>query len=112
MNQVQLVGIVVWPVEVWSDRTTGRVFGKAMLAVSSDESPLAFVPVMLRDSEAVDAAMYLGEGSRIEVCGHLHSSLLSNHDVAGNKRTRRVLHVIADMVKYLAVRSPQSGDRA
>ena len=111
MNHVHLVGIVVWPVEVWSDRTTGRVFGKAMLAVSADNDPLAFVPVILQDSEAVDAGMYLGEGSRIEIIGHLHSSLLTNHDIGGNKRTRRVLHVIAERVKYLTVRSPQSGDR-
>ena len=112
MNHVQLVGIVVWPVEVWSERTTGRVFGKAMLAVSSDEDPLAFVPVFLQNSEAVDASMYLGEGSRIEVTGHLHSSLVTNHDIGGNKRTRRILHVIADRVAYLTVRSPQSGDRS
>jgi single-stranded DNA-binding protein len=111
MNHAQLVGIVVWPVEVWSDRTTGKVFGKAMLAVSSDENPLAFVPVILQDSEAVDAAMYLGEGSRIEVTGYLHSSLITNHDIGGNKRTRRVLHVIAKRVRYLDVCAPQSGDR-
>ena len=111
MNRVQLVGVVIWPVEMWSDRSTGRVFGKTMLAVSSDEDPLAFVPVILQDSEAVDAALYLGEGSRIEVTAHLHSSLLTSHDIGGNKRTRRVLHVIADRVRYLAVRAPRSGDR-
>lgn len=111
MNHVQLVGIVVWPVEVWSDRTTGRVFAKVMLAVSADNDPLAFIPVILQNSEAVDAGMYLGEGSRIEITGHLHSSLLTNHDIGGNKRTRRVLHVIANGVKYLTVRTPQSGDR-
>jgi single-stranded DNA-binding protein len=111
MNHVQLVGVIVWPVEVWNDRTTGRMFGNAMLAVSADEHPLAFIPVILQDSEAVDAGMYLGEGSRIEVTAHLHSSLLTNHDIGGNKRTRRVLHVIADSVRYLTVRAPQSGDR-
>ena len=111
MNRVQLVGIVVWPVEVWNDRTTGRAFGRAMLAVSADEHPLAFVPVILQGSEAMDAAMYLGEGSRVEVTAHLHSSLVTNRDVSGSRRTRRVLHVIADSVKYLVVRTPQAGDR-
>jgi single-stranded DNA-binding protein len=111
MNHVQLIGVVVWPIEVWRDRATGRTLGKAMLAVSADEPPLAFVPVILRDSEAADAAMYLGEGSRVEVTGHLHSSLVTNHDANGNKRTRRLLHVIAHRVAYLVVRSPQAGDR-
>jgi single-stranded DNA-binding protein len=109
MNRVQIVGVLVWPIDVWSDRTTGRFFGKAMLAVSAEDPPLAFIPVILRDSEAVDASMYLGEGSRIEVTAHLHSTLVTSHDTGGNKRTRRALHVIADQVKYLTVRSPQSG---
>ncbi len=111
MNRVQLIGDIVWPVEVWTDGATGRTFGKTMLAVSADTDPLVFVPLILQDSEATDAGMYLGEGSHVKVSAHLHSSLVTYHDASHNKRTRRVLHVITDSVTYLALRVPQSGDR-
>ena len=111
MNRVQLIGDIVWPVEVWNDGVTGRVFGKTMLAVSADTDPLVFIPLILQDSDAMDAGMYLGEGSRVKVNAHLHSTLVTYHDASHTKRTRRVLHVIADSVTYLALRAPQSGDR-
>lgn len=111
MNRVQLIGVLVWPIEVWHDRTTSRVFGKAMFAASVGEAGLAFVPVTLQNSEAVDASMYLGEGSQVEITGHLHSSLVTSYDAAGNRRTRRVLHVIADRVVYLVVRPARGADR-
>ncbi len=112
MNRVQLIGVLVWPIEVWHDRATSQVFGKAMFAVSVGEAGLAFIPVILQNSEAVDASMYLGEGSQVEVTGHLHSSLITSYDANGIKRTRRVLHVIADRVRYLVVRQAHGGDRA
>ena len=111
MNRVQLIGDIVWPVRVWTDGATGRAFGKTMLAVSSDTDPLVFVPLILQDSEAIDAGMYLGEGSRVKVDAHLHSTLLTHHDASHNRRTLRVLSVIGDRVTYLALRTPQSGDR-
>ena len=110
MNRVQLIGDVVWPVEVRTDRATGRTFGRIMLAVSADTDPLVFVPLTLQDSEAIDAGMYLGEGSRVMVSAHLHSSLVRYHD-ASHKRMRRVVRVIADSVTYLNLRTPQSGGR-
>jgi hypothetical protein len=111
MNRVQLIGDIVWPVSVWTDGATGRTFAKTMLAVSADTDPLVFVPLILRDSEAMDAGMYLGEGSRVEVNAHLHSTLVAYHDESHNKRMRRVLSVIADSVTYVTLRAPQSGDR-
>ena len=71
MNRVQLIGDIVWPVEVWTDGATGRTFGKTMLAVSADTDPLVFVPLILQDREAMDAGMYLGEGSRVKVNARL-----------------------------------------
>ena|SRR5215469_5618822 len=111
MNRVQLIGDVVWPVKVWTDRTTGLTFGRTMLAVSSDTDRLVFVPLILPDSEATDAGLYLGEGSRVNVDAHLHSSLVTCHDASQRRRTRRILRVIADSVTYLDLRAPQSGDR-
>jgi single-stranded DNA-binding protein len=111
MNRVQLVGDIVWPVEVWTDSATGRTFGRIMLAVSADTDPLVFVPLILQGSEATDAGMYLGEGSRVNVSAHLHSSLVTYHDANYNRRMRRVVRVIADSVTYLNLCTPQSGDR-
>jgi hypothetical protein len=111
MNRVQLIGDVVWPVKVWIDHTTGLTFGKTMLAVASDTDPLAFIPLILPDSEATDAGLYLGEGSRVKVDAHLHSSLVAHHDAGQHKQRRRIVRVIADSVTYLDLRAPQSGDR-
>src|SRR5215831_6411979 len=111
MNRVQLIGDVVWPVKVWTDRTTGQTFGRTMLAVSSDADVLVFVPLILPDSEATDAGLYLGEGSRVKVDAHLHSSLVAYRDDSDHKRARRILRVIADSVTYLNLRAPRSGDR-
>src|SRR5262245_46318351 len=83
MNRVQLIGDLVWPVEVWRDPATGRRFGRAMLAVSVGEFDLTFVPLILQDREAVDAARYLGEGSRVEVAAHLHSTLVTDRNLIG-----------------------------
>ena len=111
MNRVQLIGDIVLPVEVWTDGATGRTFGKTMLAVSADTDPLVFVPLVLQDSEAMEAGRYLGEGSRVKVNAHLHSALVTYYDASHNRRTRRVLCVIVDSVTYLKLCAPQSGDR-
>ena len=111
MNRVQLIGDLVWPVDLWRDRVTGRAFGKAILAVWRDESGLAFVPLLLKDKDALDAAKHLGEGSRLEVAGHLHTALVTDRHTTEGKRTRRVVRVVADRVTYLTVRPPRSGDR-
>lgn len=105
MNLVHLVGDIVLPVELRRDRITGRTFGKALIAVPNGVHGTYFVPVTLRGNEAVDAANYLGEGSRVDVTGHIHSAYRADG------RPRRVLYVIADRVTYLNLRAPQSGDR-
>jgi hypothetical protein len=110
MNRLELIGDLVWPVDVWRDRTTGRTIGKAMLAVSHGVEGLHFVPLTLYDGEALDAAKYLGEGSRLSVTAHLHSVLVTDRDANGSERTRRVLHVIVDRITYLTICPPRGGD--
>ena len=112
MNRIHLVGTLVWSVELQRDRITREFTGKAMLAVWSGVRGLDFVPVALRGSEAVDAASYLGEGSQLDVVGHVDSVLVHDRDSDGEERTRRVLHVIADRVTYLTVCLPRGGDRS
>jgi single-stranded DNA-binding protein len=111
MNRVHLIGVIVLPTELRHNRTTRRTIGKAMIAIPSGAEGLNFVPIILHDSDATDAAMYLGEGSRVEVIGHLHSALVTDRDADGTVRRRRVLHVIADDVTYLTVCWPRGGDR-
>jgi single-stranded DNA-binding protein len=110
MNQVQLVGVLIWPVELRRDASTGQTIGKAMLAVPGGSQSLNFIPVTLHGREATDAAKYLGEGSRVSVTGNLHSVLVTERDGHGNKRTRRVLSVVAERVCYLVIREPRAGE--
>jgi single-stranded DNA-binding protein len=105
MNSVRLVGDLVFPVELRRDRTTGRTIGKALIAVPNGVHGMYFVPLTLKGNEAIDAAKYLGEASRVDVTGHLHSAYTAD------RRPRRVLYVIADRVTYLTVRPFQGGVR-
>jgi single-stranded DNA-binding protein len=108
MNFVRLIGDLVFPVELRRDRTTGQTIGKALIAVPNGVHGTYFVPVTLRGKEAVDAAKYLGEASCVDMTGHIHSAYLTDH----NKRTRRVLYVIADDVTYVTVRPFRGGERS
>ena len=111
MNLVRLVGDLVYPVELRRDRTTGRTIGKALIAVPNGVHGTLFVPLTLRGNEAIDAAKYLGEASRVDVTGHIHSAYLADRDTYGDRRPRRVLYVIADQVTYLNVRPFRGGEQ-
>ena len=111
MNRLQLVGKLVWPVEVQREPVTGLPVAKAMIAVSNDVTGIDFIPVTLRDNEAVDASTYLGDGSLIAVDGSVHSALVTDRYAHRAKRTRRVLSVTVAHVTYLVVRKPGSGAR-
>jgi len=105
MNVVRLVGDLVFPVELRRTRTTGRTIGKALIAVSNRVHGTCFVQITLKGDEAIDAAKYLGEASRVDVTGHIHSAYLADLD----RRPRRVLYAIADRVTYLTVRPFRGG---
>jgi single-strand DNA-binding protein len=110
MNRLELIGIVVWPVEIRSEQVTGRPFARAMLAVSRGVDGMDFVPLTLWDREAEDAARYVGEGSLVAVEGHVRSTLQSDRDTHGTSRTRRMVSVVADRVTYLRLRAPGAGN--
>jgi single-strand DNA-binding protein len=114
MNRVELVGNLVFPVEVNRMRGTAPAMARAVIAVArGGVKGLDFVPLTLRGRDVLDAAAYLGEGSLIAVSGHLHSVLLTDRDSDGSpNRRRRQLYVIADRVTYHRVNTPRSGDRA
>jgi single-stranded DNA-binding protein len=103
MNIVRLVGDLVFPVELRRNRTTGQTIGKALIAVPNGVHGTYFVPITLKGNEAIDAAKYLGEASRVDVTGHIHSAYLAD------RRPRRVLYVIADRVTYLTVHPFRGG---
>ncbi len=112
MNRLQLVGKLVWPVEVERERGTGLAIAKAMIAVSNRVTGIDFIPVTLRDNEAVDASKYLGDGSLVAVDGHVRSTLVTDRYPWGAKRRRRVLSVTVDRVTYLVVQAPRGGARS
>ncbi len=111
MNRLQLVGKLVWPVEVERERETGLAMAKAMIAVHNRVTGMDFIPVTLRDNEAIDASKYLGDGSLVAVDGHVHSALVTDRYPWGAKRRRRVLSVTVDRVTYLVVQAPRGGAR-
>ena len=100
MNRVQLIGDLLCPIEV---RTlgSGRTIGKTIIAVSRGvELGTDWIPLVLHDRHATDAAKYLGEGSRVAVEGRLHSAHVA--EPGGRiRRARRVLDVIVDRITYL-----------
>lgn len=101
MNRVQLIGDLLSPIEI---RTlgSGRTIGKTIIAVSRGvELGTDWVPLVLHDQQAINAAKYLGEGSRVAVEGRLHSAHVAEPGVARIRRTRRVLDVIVDRITYL-----------
>jgi hypothetical protein len=112
MNFVRLIGDLVFPVELRRDRTTGRTIGKALIAVPNGVHGTYLVPLALRGNEAADAAKHLGEASRVDVTGHIHSAYLADPDTYGDRRPRRVLYVIADDVTYITVRPFRGGERS
>ncbi len=112
MNRLQLVGQLVWPVEVERERGTGLAVAKAMIAVPNRVTGMDFIPVTLRDNEAIDASKYLSDGSLVAVDGHVHSALVTDRYAWGAKRRRRVLSVAVDRVTYLVVQAPRGGARS
>ena len=106
MNRIELVGRIVWSVELRRDHSTQQTVGDAMLAVWSDGTELEFIPVTLHGRDAEDAATYLGLGSQIEVHGHMHSALVVDRGKGSSRRMRRVMEVIADRVTYIDVCPP------
>lgn len=111
MNRLQLVGKLVWPVEVKREPVTGLPVAKAMIAVPNEVTGIDFIPVTLRNHEAVDASKYLGDGSLIAVDGHVHSRLVTDRYSHGVRRTRRVVSITVDRITYLVMRQPGSGVR-
>lgn len=109
MNRVQLVGQLVYPVEVRRDRVTGLATAKSIIAVPRDMGT-DFVPVTLRDREAIDAERYLGDGSTVAIEARLHCALMAERDRDGARLRRQLVYVIANRVTYLDVR-PFKGSR-
>jgi single-stranded DNA-binding protein len=109
MNRLELIGTVVWPVELRAEQVTRRPFARAMLAVPRDVKGMDFLPLTLWDREAEDACRYLGEGSLVAVEGHLRSRLVSG--THGQHGARRGVYVVADRLSYLRLRTPRAGDR-
>ncbi len=109
MNRVQLVGQLVYPVEVRRDRVTGLATAKGIIAVPRGVQGTDFVPVTLRDREAIDAERYLGDGSTVAIEARLHCALMAERDGQGARLRRQLVYVIANRVTYLDVRPFKGG---
>ena len=112
MNRVLLIGELTNEVEVQRHRRSGPAWAKTTIAVTrGTKGAIDFVPVVLRDREAVQASRYLGGGSLIAVEGHVHSAVTPVRD-DDDLHTRRLVWVIADRVFYLRLPRVVAGARA
>jgi single-stranded DNA-binding protein len=113
MNRVQLIGMLVCPVELRTLRI-GRTFGKTIIAVPRGiELGTDWVTLTLWDRQAVNAARYLNEGARVAIEGRIHGTYRVTKADDGSKRTRRSVEVIVERIAYLSPRPPAgvAGDR-
>lgn len=108
MNRVLLIGELTNGVEVHRHRGSVPAWAETLIAVPrGSKGAIDFVPVVLRDREAVQASRYLGDGSLVAVEGHIHSALTPVHD--DGLRARRLVWVIADRVFYLRLPRARAG---
>ncbi len=76
MNKVMLMGNLARAVEL-RELGGGKTIGKAVMAVSrvgrgGEKKGTDWVPIVLWDRQAANAARYLGKGSRVAVEGRIH----------------------------------------
>ena len=108
MNRVQLIGVLVCPIELRTLRV-GRTFGKSIIPVPRGiELGTDWVTLTLWDRQAINAARYLGEGARVAIEGRIRGVHRVTRAEDGTRRTRRSVEVIVDRIAYLSPR-PASG---
>jgi single-strand DNA-binding protein len=107
MNNVALIGNLGRPVEL-RELGGGKVVGKTILAVTrmrkGQRAGTDWIPIVLWDNQATNAARYLRKGSRVGVDGRLHGDFVPRKPAEGGeaKSSRLVVEVIVDRITYLS----------
>src|SRR5438067_371558 len=85
MNKVMLIGNLGRAVEL-RELGGGKVVGRTIVGVTrtrkGQQSGTDWVPVVLWDRQATNAARYLGRGSRVAIDGRLHGHFYPPREAA------------------------------
>ena len=114
MNKVMLIGNLGRPVEL-RELGGGKTIGKTILAVSrlrqGQKAGTDWVPIVLWDRQAVNAARYLGKGSRVAIDGRIHGDFVPRRQAEGEGKqaSRLVVEVIVDRITYLTPKAAGGG---
>ena len=108
MNKATLIGNLGRPVEL-RELGGGKVVGRTLLAVSrigrgGERKGTDWIPVVLWDRQATNAARYLGKGSRVAIEGRIHGDFVPRRKTEGEESTgsRLMVEVIVDRITYLS----------
>ena len=117
MNKVFLIGNLGRAVEL-RDVGGGRVVGKTIIAVSrvapgGEKKGTDWIPVVLWDRQATNAARYLHKGARVATDGRLHGDFVPRRraegEDEGRQPSRLVVEVVVTRITYLSPRPAAGG---
>jgi single-strand DNA-binding protein len=118
MNKVVLMGNLARAVEL-RELGGGKTIGKTVLAVSrfgrgGERKGTDWVPIVLWDRQATNAARYLGKGSRVAIEGRIHGDFVPRKGAGEGERpaVRLVVEVVVDRITYLSQTRPAGGAEA
>ena len=102
MNQVQLIGNLTRAVEIKQyGHGEDQVFGRTMVALTrhGKREGTDYVRIVLFGKMALNAARYLGKGSRVGIVGHFDSEFYERKNGGGSGLDTEV---VVDQIEYLS----------
>ena len=102
MNQVQLIGNLARAVEIKQYGTEEeKVYGRTLIALTrrGKREGTDYVRIVLWGRMALNAARYLGKGSRVGLVGHFDSEFYERKNGGGSGLDTEV---VVDQIEYLS----------
>ncbi|MGH7883908.1 MAG: single-stranded DNA-binding protein [Candidatus Dormibacteraceae bacterium] len=103
-NTVSITGNLTRDVELKKSKG-GKPFARVLIAVNrsfkkdSEKKGAEFLPVVIWDKQAENAAKFLGKGSKVSILGSLRGSFFEV-TVDGQTKTRLDVEVVANQIQY------------
>ncbi|MGH7868797.1 MAG: single-stranded DNA-binding protein [Candidatus Dormibacteraceae bacterium] len=105
-NTVSITGNLTRDVELKKSKG-GKSFARVLIAVNrgfkkekgGESRGAEFLPVVIWDKQAENAAKYLGKGSKVSIMGSLRGSFFEV-TVDGQAKTRLDVEVVANQIQY------------
>lgn len=114
MNHVTLIGHLGRAVEL-RELGGGKVVGKTIVAVNrmrkGQRAGTDWIPIVLWDAQARNAAQYLQRGSRVGIDGRIHGDFVPRKASDGGEpgRPRLLVEVVVERITYLS--APRAAER-